>query len=145
MSDKVAKKKQIPAAEGLFLWPSETAGLIAGRCKECGSYSFPKTFPFHKPDCEGEVEEAILKGPCRLQSYTIQYYPPPPPSLNNDPFKPYAVGLVAFPEGVSIPGKLTGVDLDKIRIGMSAELVIEKTYEEKDGTELMTWMFKLQE
>ena len=136
-------KKQIPAADGVFLWPSETPGLIAGHCKTCGSYSFPRLFPFHKPDCEGEVEEVILKRTGKLQSFTVQHFPPPPPFAYNEPFKPYAVGLIALPEGISVPGILTGVDIDKIKIGMTAELVIEKMYDDKDGNEIMTWKFAL--
>lgn len=137
------KKKQIPAAEGVLSWSSDTPGLIAGHCKTCGSYSFPLIFPFHKPDCEGGVEEVILKGTGKLQSYTIQYYPPPPPFAYNEPFKPYAVGLVALPEGISVPGIITGMELDKIKIGMKAKLIIDKLYDDKDGNEVMTWKFEL--
>ena len=145
MTIKDRRTKQIPAVEGLFRWPSDSPALIGGRCKLCGNYFFPKALPFHKPDCEGDVEEIFLSRSGKLQSFTVQHYPAPPPFLYNEPFEPYGIGTVELPEGICIPGMLTGVDVKNIRVGMAAKLVIEKLYEESDGTEIMTWKFALQD
>jgi len=137
-----AEKKQIPAVEGLFTWPADEARLIGGKCEGCGTYFFPKFATFHKPGCEqGPVEEVLLSRRGKLVSYTVLCYPSPPPFVNPDPFVPYAVGLVALPEGIQVPGMLTGIETDDIKTSIDVELVIEKLYEDAE-TEYMTWKFR---
>ena len=102
----MAEKRQYPAEEGLFTQSSDKPQLIGGRCKSCGTYFFPKYYVMHKPGCkERQVEEVLLSRRGKLDSYTIQYYSPPPPFISPDPFVPYAIGWVALPEGIAVPGK----------------------------------------
>ncbi len=80
----MTEKKQYPAEEGLFTWPADEPCLIGGRCKSCGTYFFPKYYVIHKPGCkERQVEGVLLSRRGKLDSYTIQCYPPPPPFYPN--------------------------------------------------------------
>lgn len=139
----MAEKKQVPAVEGLFTWPADEPCLIGSKCKSCGTYFFPKFATFHKPGCEqGPVEEVLLSRRGKLVSYTVQYYPPPAPFVSPDPFVPFAVGLVALPEGIEVPGILTGIAIEDLRTNIEVELVVEKLYEDEEGNEAMTWKFR---
>jgi len=138
-----SSKKKIPGAEGLFTMEAGEPRLIAGRCKSCGTYFFPSFYPVHRPDCkERQMEEVLLSRRGRLESYTIQHYPPPPPFVPPDPFVPYGIGLVTLPEGVNVVGVLTGVAVEELKTNLDVELVVDKFYEDKDGNEVLTWMFR---
>ena len=139
----MAEKNQIPGAEGIFTWPSDEPHLIGGRCKSCGTYYFPKYYVVHKPGCkEREIEEIPLSRKGKLDTYTVQYYPPPPPFITTVPFVPYAIGWVALPEGIAVAGIITDCKIEDIKQHMNLELVIEKAWEEEDGTEVLTWKWR---
>ena len=136
-------KKQYPAIEGLFTGIGKEANLIAGKCESCGTYSFPKSGNVHSPDCERRtIQEVLLSRKGKLDSYTIQYYPPPPPFVSPDPFVPYAIGLVELPEGISVLGILSDCKLEKLQTGVDVELVVEKLYDDADGNEVLGWKFE---
>ena len=137
------EKKQYAEAQGLFTWPADEPHLIGSLRKGCSTYFFPKFSEFHKPGCpQGPVEEVLLSRRGRLSSYTVQYFPVPSPFVNADPFVPFAIGLVALPEGIEVIGQLTGVGVEDVRTGTDVELVVEKLYEDKDGNQAMTWKFR---
>ncbi len=140
----MSEKKQIPVVEGYFTWPSDDPRLIVTKCKSCGYCFFPKTSTCGNPNCKKkDVEAILLSKRGKLNSYTIQYYKPPEPFVAPDPFVPYGIGLVEFPEGIRIMGQMTGCDPEKeLKMGMDVEMVIEKMYEDEDGNEVMTWKFK---
>ncbi|HPL63419.1 MAG TPA: OB-fold domain-containing protein [Syntrophales bacterium] len=138
----VDENKQIPAAKGVFTWPSDNPQLIGGKCRECGAIFFPRYLPFHKPNCQGQTEEVLLSRRGKLESFTIQHYASPPPFIKPEPFVPYAVGLISLQEGISVAGMLTGMKTDDIQIGMELELIIEKMAEDQDGNEYLTWKFR---
>jgi uncharacterized OB-fold protein len=137
-------KRQIPLVEGYFSWPSDDPRLIATRCKSCGYCFFPKVCSCGNPNCENKKpEDILLSKRGKLDSYTIHYYPPPAPYVPPDPFVPFGIGLVEFPEGVRVIGQMTGCDPEKgLKIGMDVETVIEKLQEDKDGNEIMCWRFR---
>jgi len=140
-----AEKKQIPAVEGWFTWPSEEPHLIGTTCKSCGDYFFPKASACRNPNCMGtEVEEALLSRRGTLWSYTINHYPPPPPYRAADPFVPYGIAVVELAEeGIRVEGQVAaGCDLKALKIGMEMELVIEKIYEDEQGNEVVAWKFR---
>ena len=142
-SESTENKNQIPLLEGLFTWPSDDARLIGGRCKECGTTFFPKSYQVHSPDCkEAQVEEILFAKTGILRTYTTQNYQPPPPFQGPDPFVPYSIGMVEFPEGVQIYGIMTGCEFDDLKSGMEVELVIEKLCEDELGNDMMTWKFR---
>jgi uncharacterized protein len=133
--------KQIPLVEGLFQWPSEDPRLIASKCKKCGSVAFPRAFYCTNPDCEKvkeNVEEILLSKQGKLWTYTFQIYSPPLP-FRLDPFHPYAIGMVDFPEGIRVIGMLT--TMDNLKIGIKVESTVGALYRDKDS-EYLTWMFR---
>lgn len=139
----LASKKRYPAIENLFTWPSEEPALIGSRCKDCGTYFFPKFHTNHKPTCiSRETEEVLFSRKGELISYTIIHYPPSPPFVNPDPFVPFAVGLVKLPEGIMVLGILTGFSLEKIKTHMEVELVIGTLYTDENGDEALGWKFQ---
>ncbi len=139
----MAEQRRIPAVEGLFTWPSESPRLIGGRCNGCGTYFFPSFALFHKPDCEGgPVEEVLLASRGKLVSYTVQYYPPPPPYVAPDPFPPMPIGTVELPEGLQIPGQITGCKIEDLRTGIDVEIVIDDLFVDEEGNQLLTWKFR---
>ncbi len=139
--DVSTEKKQIPEIGGLFTWPSDELHLIAGTCKTCGSRFFPKFYSQHAPGCKKrEVVDMALSNRGVIKSYTIHHYPPPPPCAD---LSPYAIGLVEFPEGIQVPGIIMGREFDKLSIGRNVEVVKGTLVVDQEGTEHLTWMYKL--
>ena len=137
----MGKKKQVPIVEDLFRWPSEDPRLTISRCMKCGSASFPKAPLCPNPDCSkspDNVEVVELSKRGRLHSYTYQIYQPPEP-FRMDPFSPYGIGMVDFPEGLRIYGIIT--TMENLKIGMEMETTVGKLYED-DENEYITWMWK---
>lgn len=143
MSAQSAGKTRTPIMEGLFTWPSTEPRLIGGRCKSCGTYYFPKFFTRHKPGCkERQVEEVLLSRRGKLDSFTVQRFPPPKPFVSTDPFTPYAIGWVALPEGIAVAGMITDCKLEDLRMHMDVELVVEKAWVDQEGNEALTWKWR---
>jgi uncharacterized OB-fold protein len=134
--------ERIPVAADLFGWSEGKVGLIASRCKGCGTHYFPKSLSCCNPDCtHKEVAQVLLSGRGRLHSYTVQGYRPPP-LFRMEPWSPYAIGLVELPEGLRVLGMLTGSALNEIVIDMPVELTVEPLYIDELGREVMTYKFK---
>ena len=139
----MAEKKQIPIVEGVFTWPSGKPQLIGGRCKTCGSVFFPESYHVHRPDCkQPEVEQVLFSRRGILRSYTTQNYSPPAPFKGPDPFIPYPIGMVEFPEGVQIYGIMTGCTFEDLKMDMEVEVVVGKLHEDEQGNEMLTWKFR---
>jgi uncharacterized OB-fold protein len=137
--------KQIPVFPEFFTWPSDDPRLVATRCKSCGYCAFPKSFSCGNPNCtNNNVEDILLSKTGKLWSWSTQYYQPPPPFIAADPYVPFAVGLVEFPEGIKILGIITGcADPDKqLKIDMPVEVVAEKLFTDEQGNEVIGWKFK---
>jgi len=140
MTEKSAKKK-VPIVEGLFDWPSKEPALIVSKCKKCGALCFPKAPFCINPDCEKtreNVQEIKLSRKGKIWTYTVQVYSPPAP-FKREPFEPFAIAMIDFPEGIRVLGMLT--EKNNLRIGMEVETTIGKLYEDEDN-EYLTWMFK---
>ena len=138
-------RKQIPGAEGLFTWTSKEANLIGSKCPTCGHYYFPKAIICRNPNCKASkgVEQVLLSNRGKLWSYTVQYYKPPPPFPAQEPFTPFAIGEVEFPEGVKVVGMMVGCDHEKdLKLNMEVETVVDKLCEDEEGNEVMTWKFR---
>lgn len=139
-------KNKIPAVEGWFTWPpSEQPHLIGSRCKRCGDYFFPKVRFCGNPKCRGsELEEALLSRKGRLYTYTINYFPAPPPYVPPDPFVPYAIAVMELErERMKIQGQIvSGYELDKLKIGMETEVVLETLYKDSTGNDVVVWKFR---
>jgi uncharacterized OB-fold protein len=79
-----------------------------------------------------------------LWSYSINHYPPPVSYIDPKNFKPYGVAAVELDdETMKVCGRISSsANLDKIRIGMKMELVLESLYKNKEGDDVVTWMWK---
>lgn len=88
------------------------------------------------------MEEVLLGSEGTLISYTVQRYPPPPPFVSPEPFVPMAVGTVALPEGIQIPGQIKGVDHDVLAVGMDVRVVVDTLFVDGEGGEALTWWFE---
>jgi len=129
-----------PIVEGFFTWPSDDPRLVAGRCKTCGKYFFPKNYPMHKIGCaEEDIEEILMSKTGVLRSYTWQYYPPPPPYRAPDPFKPFGIGFVEFEEGINIVGILAFDSIGDVEVGMKVQVTVGELHPFDDKN--LTWQF----
>jgi uncharacterized OB-fold protein len=71
------------------------------------------------------VVELATRG--TLWTWTVQGFPPKSPPYHPDEamaFQPYGVGYVELPDQVRVEARLTESDPDRLRIGMTMELVI---------------------
>lgn len=138
--------KQRPAIKGWFTWPpSEDPHLIGVRCKSCGDYFFPKVTACRNPRCMSpDLEEALLSRKGKLYTYTINYYQPPPPYMSPKPFVPYAIAIMELEkERMKIPGQIvSGYNVEKLKIGMEMEIVLEPLFTDSDGNDVMAWKFR---
>ncbi len=133
----------VPVVQGLFAETPHGPRLLGSRCATCGTPYFPKTPVCHNPACNASRVQDATFGPCgTLWSFAVQYYAPPAPVKYDDPFAPFAIGVVDLPEGLRVLGRLSVDDLKTIKIGMPVELVIERLCGGADGSEVTTWKFR---
>jgi uncharacterized OB-fold protein len=140
----MTEKNSIPVAEGLFTIPSDqdSGHLIGTKCKSCGEVFFGRvSFCRH---CQGDdLEETGLSDRGRIYNYTVLRYQPPAPWKGPaDPYQPFAAGFVELPEGVRILSIFTDCDIEKLRTHLDVELVIRKYYEDEEGNDVYTYMFR---
>ena len=109
--------------------------LIAGRCKACGKYTFPKYYacPFCYSD---ELEDAPLSSKGTLHSFTIVRR-----SLPDYPV-PYGLGLVDFPEGVRVMAQIEADNLEGLKLDMEMEVTVGPFRKSKDGKDMISYKFR---
>ncbi len=117
-----------------------TPQLIGSRCPGCNG----KFFPPRKvcPQCflEG-LDEYFLVGPGIVKIFTIVHAKPPRgfPS-------PYAVGYIELiKEGLAVPSIITANDLDFIKNGMIASLVVEPLSDNSEDASTLVYKFRVEE
>ena len=88
------------------------------------------------------MEDATFGPRGKLWSYSVQYYPPPPPAKYDEPYAPYALGLVDLPEGLRVLARISTDNPEGTEVGADVELVLEKLYSDQDGNEVITWKFR---
>jgi uncharacterized protein len=135
---------QVPIAEGLFTWPSNDPRLLGSKCQRCGVVTFPAQDGC--PACCSEDTETIeLERRGTLWTWTIQGFLPNRPPYDGpetpETFKPFGVGYVELPGQVRVETRIKTDDVDKLRIGMEMELVVEK-FVERDGKDVMAYFFQ---
>lgn len=135
--------KRVPVAADLFAETPEGARLLGSRCASCGMPYFPRTSFCHNPDCvDRKVEDALFGPRGTLWSCAIQNYPPPPPTLYDEPYAPYALGIVDFPEGLRVLGRIQTDDPASLRLGSEVELIVDRIHGDADGNEIVSWKFR---
>lgn len=134
---------QVPVAEGLYTWPSDSPQLIGSKCTACAEVTFPSQASC--PSCAGSsTEEVLLSRRGTLWTWTVQHFPPPSPPFKGDSesFVPFGVGYIELPEGIRVESRLTTHKASQLEIGMEMELVIEKFMDGDDGRERVTFAFR---
>ncbi|MCH6575573.1 MAG: OB-fold domain-containing protein, partial [Bacteroidetes bacterium] len=99
---------------------------IAGKCKKCGKYTFPKYLacPFCFSD---EIEEAPLSKTGKLHSFTMVRRSMPEFRV------PYGLGLVDFPEGVRVMAQIDNDYIEGLELDSDMEVEIGPVRIGKDG------------
>jgi hypothetical protein len=135
--------KRVPAVEGLFRETDDGPRLLGSRCGGCGTPYFPKDSVCHNPGCDAPAMADADFGPRgKVWSCAIQNYAPPAPVIWDEPFQPYAVGLVDMPEGLRVLGRIATGDPEGLKVGGEVELVIEPLATGEDGKPIVSWQFK---
>ena len=135
--------KPVPIAEGLFTETTDGPRLLGSRCASCGPPYFPRSAVCHNPECrESRMEEASFGPRGTLWSCAIQNYPPPLPARYEEPYTPYALGMVDMPEGLRVLGRISTDDPEGVQVGVEVELVLERLYLDENENEVVTWKFK---
>ena len=135
--------KSVPVAEGLFAEMDDGPRLLGSKCASCGTPYFPRSAVCHNPDCgESKMEDASFGPRGTLWSCAIQNYPPPLPARYEEPYTPYALGMVDMPEGLRVLGRISTDDPVSVQVGAEVELVLERLYLDEDENEVITWKFR---
>jgi len=136
-------KQRIPVIEGLFAERDEGPRLLGSRCTTCATPYFPKSPVCHNPGCnESRMEDAAFGPHGVLFSCAVQNYPPPPPAKYDEPYQPYALGMIDLAEGLRVLGRIAIDDFSKLRGGLPVELIVDHLYHDPDGNDVVTWQFR---
>lgn len=136
-------KRQIPIKEGLWTVPAslnERPQLIGSQCGHCHEVFFPKKANGICTHCQSKnLKEIKLSRKGKIYSFTVVMQKPP--EYYKGPV-PYAEGFVELPEGVRVETLFTDCNFDDLKIGMDAEMVIERLHEDEEGNEIMAFKFR---
>jgi uncharacterized OB-fold protein len=133
-------EERVPTLEGFF---TEDGGakVLGSKCATCGTPYFPKVQACHNPDCtKSEIEDCAFGGKGTLWSYSVANFPPPPPHQYDEPFVPYAVGVVDMECGLRLIGQMVDKPED-MKVGADVELVIHTLFHQDDKA-FTSWKFK---
>lgn len=132
-----------PVIEGLFTDTDDGARLLGSRCATCDTPYFPRSELCHNPDCDHSDTQDASFGPRGvLWSYSVQNYPPPPPARYDEPYVPYALGVVDLTDGLRVVGRMSVEDPGVLEAGADVELVIGAICHDDDGAPQLSWMFQ---
>lgn len=118
------------------LFKSDESGtrLVAGRCKDCGYFTFPKYLAC--PKCFSDnIEDEELSPIGKLHAYTVVRR-----SMPDYPV-PYGLGLVDFPEGVRVMAQIEFEDIAELKSGIEMRVVIGTIRKSKDGGDIKSYKF----
>jgi uncharacterized OB-fold protein len=87
--------------------------LMAGKCTRCGKIHLPP-----RPLCDNCFSQQFtwipVSGKGKLLTYTIIHIAP----QQFQALAPYAVGIVQLENGLKIPGMISGIAPEQLKIGM---------------------------
>jgi uncharacterized OB-fold protein len=87
--------------------------LMAGKCTRCGKIHLPP-----RPLCDNCFSQEFtwieVSGKGKLLTYSVIHIAP----QQFQALAPYAVGIVQLENGAKIPGMITAIPHDQLRIGM---------------------------
>jgi hypothetical protein len=138
-------KPRVAALEGWFTLDEASPQLLGTRCRDCGTYYFPKQSLFcRNPACNGTgFDEVPLSRRGTLWSCTNAGYAPPEPFVAADPYVPFAIAAVELAaERMVVLGQVVaGIGPEALRVGQEMELVLETLYTDADSEKLV-WKWK---
>ncbi len=135
--------EQSPVTEGLFAQTADGPRLLGSRCRSCGTPYFPKAALCHHPECnESKIDDSHFGPRGKLWSWAIQNYPPPAPARFEEPYVPYAVGVVDLDDGLRVVGRMSVDDPESLRADAEVELTIEPICRDEQGRQVVTWKFR---
>jgi uncharacterized OB-fold protein len=135
--------QRVPVVDGLFTDGPAGARLLGSRCATCTIAYFPRAEVCHNPDCSAsDVHDAEFGGSGTLWSFSIQSYPPPPPARYDEPYVPYALGVVDLDDGLRVVGRVDVEDPASLTVGDRVELIVGALCHDEDGTVPVSWMFR---
>jgi uncharacterized OB-fold protein len=98
---------------------------------------------FPLPQDRESYERVELPSRGSLWSYTVQRFAPKsPPYRGAQPFQPFALGYVELPGALIVESRLTEVEFDELRLGLSLELTATVLRHDEDGTAVLTYAFR---
>jgi hypothetical protein len=87
--------------------------LMAGKCQNCGKIHLPP-----RPMCDNCFSQRFawveISGKGRLLTYTIIHIAP----KQFQELTPYPVGIVQLENGLKLPGMISGVSEEKLKVGL---------------------------
>ena len=99
--------------------------LSVSKCATCGRHEFP--YRDRCPSCRSDSVPALLSTRAHVVGFTSVSHSPPGALVD----VPYVVATAAFPEGLSVLGRVVGVGLDELAIGDAVDTVAAEV---GDGT-----------
>jgi uncharacterized OB-fold protein len=91
--------------------------LMAGKCTKCGKIHLPP-----RPICDNcygvEFTWTEISGKGKLLTYTTIHVAPP----QFQALAPYTVGIVQLENGLKLPGMVSGVPQELLKIGMQLKM-----------------------
>lgn len=131
-----------PVGEGLFAGSLDAldALQLAGMCcQTCAVTSFGLSYLC--PNCgETDLSQIALSREGTLATFSILRHRPPGDYRGPEPFEPFAVGLVALPEGLAVISPLQA-PIEDLNIGMALRLAPHILYRADDGAEVIAFRF----
>jgi uncharacterized OB-fold protein len=91
--------------------------LMAAKCSKCGKILLPPR-PLCNVCFSQDFTWVEVKGQGKLLTYTIIHVAAP----QFQALAPYAVGIVQLENGLKLPGMISGVPQDQLKIGMNLTL-----------------------
>ena len=97
----------------------QIAGLVAGKCRKCGTVQFPQLEYCVKPECTapaGQFEDlSLVDEPSQVLTYTADW-------LSYHPAPPLYVGFAQFENGARILMEVVDVDAQGLEVGTPLRL-----------------------
>ena len=131
------EKKAVPVRRDLFEMDKTGHPVLLGsRCRKCGEIYFPSKS--HCDGCHvGDLEIVRFGRRGKIHTFAIVRQASPEFRV------PYAIGRVDVEEGVRVFTQLVHDELEKIEIGQEVELVLDRLFEEADGTEILGYKYRI--
>ena len=105
---------QVPFTIEQFYKFMSQGKLMAGKCQKCGKIHLPP-----RPLCDNCFNQEFtwieISGKGTLLTYTVIYIAPP----QFHALAPYAVGILQLENGLKLPGMISGLTQEQLRVGVA--------------------------